>query len=384
MDELDSALSRARSRTWVTVDLDAVAHNVRAIRSLLPGKTAFMAVVKADAYGHGLVPVAEAALSSGASWVGVMTPGEAAELLAAGVRARILILGPVSSGWLPRFADSECRLTVGTIPALEAVQSLAGKARFRVHIKVDTGMTRMGVTVEELAGLLNRVDSSKVEVEGILTHMACANAPDPAPTQAQLAAFERAVALVRERFPLAIAHAAASAATFAYPEAHLDMVRIGISLYGIAPAPHLTAPELRPVMTLSSRVTRTRRVPEGTPVSYCGNYRTPGTTTIATVGLGYADGYPRLLGNVGQMLVGGRRLPVAGRVCMDYTMLDAGGAPVREGDEVIVFGPGLPVDEVSAAAGTIPHELFCRVSRRVPRVYLRNGRPVAVAGMEAG
>jgi alanine racemase len=366
------------------VDLDAVAHNVRAIRSLLPGKTAFMAVVKADAYGHGLVPVAEAALAAGASWLGVMTPGEAAELLAAGVRAHTLILGPVSAGWLPRFADSQCRLTVGTIPALEAVQSLAGRARFRVHIKVDTGMTRMGVTVEELAGLLSRVDPSKVEVEGVLTHMACANAPDPAPTQAQLAAFERAVALVRERFPLAIAHAAASAATFAYPEAHLDMVRIGISLYGVAPAPHLTAPTLRPVMTLSSRVTRTQRVPEGTPVSYCGTYRTPQATTIATVGLGYADGYPRLLGNAGQMLVGGRRLPVAGRVCMDYTMLDAGDAQVREGDEVIVFGPGLPVDEVSAAAGTIPHELFCRVGRRVPRVYLRNGRPVAVAGVEAG
>lgn len=137
-------------------------------------------------------------------------------------------------------------------------------------------------------------------------------------------------------------------------------------------------------MTLSSRVTRTRRVPEGTPVSYCGTYRTPQATTIATVGLGFADGYPRLLGNVGQMLVGGRRLPVAGRVCMDYTMLDAGDAPIREGDEVIVFGPGLPVDEVSTAVGTIPHELFCRVSRRVPRVYLRDGRPVAVAGVEAG
>ncbi|MBM3470615.1 MAG: alanine racemase [Armatimonadetes bacterium] len=382
MNALGAALARARSRTWASVDLDAVAHNVRAIRSLLPEKTAFMAVVKADAYGHGLVPVSEAALAAGASWLGVVTPGEAAELLAAGVRARTLVLGPVSAGWLPRFVDSECRLTVGTFSALEAVQSLDGKARFRVHIKVDTGMTRMGVTVEELAGLLTRVDSSKAEVEGIFTHMACANAPDPAPTQAQFAAFEQAVALVRERFPLAIAHAAASAATFAYPEAHLDMVRIGISLYGVAPAPHLTVPALRPVMTLSSRVTRTRRVPEGTPVSYCGTYRTPKATTIATVGLGYADGYPRVLGNTGHMLVGGRRLPVAGRVCMDYTMLDAGDAPVCEGDEVIVFGPGLPVDEVSEAAGTIAHEVFCRVGRRVPRVYLRDGHSVAVAGVD--
>lgn len=383
MNDLELTLARARSRTWASVDLDAVAHNVRAVSSLLPGKTEFMAVVKADAYGHGLVPVAGAALAAGASWLGVMTPGEAAELLAAGVRAPTLILGPISAGWLPRVAGSECRLTVGTIPALEALQSRAGGVRHRVHLKVDTGMTRMGVTVEKLVGLLGRVDPSKVEVEGVLTHMACAGALDPAATRAQLAAFERAVALVRERFPLAIAHAAASAATFAHPEAHLDMVRIGISLYGVAPAPHLNAPALRPAMTLSSRVTRAQRVPAGTPVSYCGTYRTQQATTIATVGLGFADGYPRVLGNAGQMLVGGQRLPVAGRVCMDYTMLDAGGTPVREGDEVIVFGPGLPVDEVADAAGTIPHELFCRVGRRVPRVYLRDGLPVAVAGGEA-
>lgn len=384
MKELEGALARARSRTWATVDLDAVAHNVRAIRSLLPVNTAFMAVAKADAYGHGIVPVVQAALESGATWVGVMTPGEATELLVAGVRAPILILGPVPAAHLPRFADTECRLTVGTIPALDALQGFAGTARFRVHIKVDTGMTRMGVTVEELAGLLGRVDPSRVEVEGVLTHMACANAPDPAPTRAQLAAFDRAVVLLRARFPQAIAHAAASAATLAFPEAHLDMVRIGISLYGVAPAPHLTVPGLHPVMALYSRVTRAQRVPQGTPISYCGTYRTPGATTIATVGLGYADGYPRLLGNVGQMLVGGRRLRVAGRVCMDYTMLDAGDAPIREGDEVTVFGPELSVDEVSAAAGTIPHELFCRLNRRVPRVYLRGGRPVAVAGEEAG
>lgn len=382
MSALGPALARARSRTWASVDLDAVAHNVRAIRSLLPGKTAFMAVVKAGAYGHGLVPVSEAALAAGASWLGVVTPGEASELLAAGVRARTLVLGPVSAAWLPRFADTECRLTVGTASALEAAQSLAGKARLRVHIKVDTGMTRMGLTAEELPGLLDSVDSSEVEVEGVFTHMACADAPDPAPTRAQLAAFQKAVALVRERFPQAIAHAAASAATLAYPQAHLDMVRIGISLYGVAPAPHLTVPPLRPAMTLWSRVTRTRRVPEGTPVSYCGTYRTPQATTIATVGLGYADGYPRVMGNAGQMLVGGRRLPVAGRVCMDYTMLDAGDAPVREGDEVIVFGPGLSVDEVSDAAGTIAHELFCRVGRRVPRVFLRDGQPVAVDGVD--
>lgn len=362
------------------MDLDAIAGNVGALRALLPARTAFMAVVKADAYGHGSVPVARAALAAGATWLGVVTPEEALELRAAGLEAPVLIMGPTPAHWLPRVADAGCAIMVADQAMLDAVQGLPGSRRPRVHLKVDTGMTRMGTTLETLPALLEAVDPSRVVVEGLFTHLACADVPQSPVTGQQLRAFAEAMRAVRARFPAVLCHAAASAGVIGHPDAAFDMVRVGIALYGVPPAPHLAAPGLRPVMTLSSRVVRTRRVGAGVPVSYGATYRTPGPTVIATVPVGYADGYPRTLSNTGVMLIRGERFLVAGRVCMDYTMLDVGDAPVREGDEVTVFGPGLPADEVARTAGTIAHELFCRVGRRVPRLYLKGGTPVEIAG----
>ncbi|MDR7486700.1 MAG: alanine racemase [Armatimonadota bacterium] len=372
-------LAFATSRTWAEVDLGAIAHNVRALRALLPPQTAFMAVVKADAYGHGLVPVAEAALEAGATWLGVATPEEALDLRAAGLGARILVLGPVDPSWLPALAAARCALTAADRAALEAARRLSSDERPRIHLKVDTGMRRLGTTLEDLEALLDAVDRDRLVVEGVFTHLACADEPDPSMTRFQLAAFREATGMVRARFPGALAHAANSAAVMAHPEAALDLVRVGIALYGAPPAPHLRSPALRPAMSVRSRVVRVQRVAEGTSVSYGATYRAPRPTAIATVPVGYADGYPRALSNVGTMLVGGIRHRVAGRVCMDYTMFDVGEAPVRVGDEVTVFGSGLGADEVAQAAGTIPHELFCRVGRRLPRIYLRDGRPVAIA-----
>lgn len=370
-------LEQVRSRTWATVDLDAVVHNVRVLRGRMPSGTAFMAVVKADAYGHGVVPVAETALAAGASWLGVATADEALELRAAGISAPTLILGPVPDDWLPAVA-ADCAITVGGQASIEALERLPGPTRPRVHLKVDTGMTRLGVPVEGLTALLARIDPARIVVEGVYTHLACADDPDPAMTRTQLGAFARAAEIVRARFPRVLCHAAASAGVLGYPEAALDLVRVGIALYGVTPAPHLDAP-LRPVMTLSSRVVSTRQVAAGTAVSYGATYRSTRATTIATIPVGYADGYPRALSNACVMVIGGQRHRIAGRVCMDFTMLDVGDAAVREGDEVTVFGPGLPAAEVAAAAGTIAYELFCRVGRRVPRLYVRGGRVVAVA-----
>jgi alanine racemase len=240
-------------------------------------------------------------------------------------------------------------------------------------------MTRLGVAPEDVAAVLARLDTASAVVEGVFTHLACADEPDPTITRAQLAAFGRAADAVAHRFPGVIRHVAASAAVVGYPEAAFDLVRVGISLYGVPAAPHLGRVDLRPAMTLLSRVARLRRVPRGTAVSYGATYRAPADTVIATVPVGYADGYPRALGNRGVMLVRGQRLPVAGRVCMDYTMLDAGEVALAEGDQVEVFGSGLSAAEVADAAGTIAYELFCRIGRRVPRVYIRDGRPVAVA-----
>lgn len=368
---------QARSRTWAVIDLGAIAHNVQVLRGRIPPRTAFMAVVKADAYGHGAAPVAEAALAAGASWLGVATAEEVLELRAAGIAARTLILGPVPADWLPAVAR-DCMITLADHASLDVLHGLPGPHRPRVHIKIDTGMTRLGVAVDELPALLAAIDPARIVVEGVYTHLACADDSDPSMTRAQLTTFARAAELVRARFPGAICHAAASAGVLGHPEAALDLVRIGIALYGVAPAPHLSVP-LRPVMTLSSRVIRTRHVAAGTPVSYGATYRPQRATTIATVPVGYADGYPRALSNAGVMRIGGQRHPIAGRVCMDFTMLDVGDAPVREGDEVTVFGPWLPAAEVAASAGTIAYELFCRVGPRVPRLFVREGRVVAVA-----
>lgn len=371
------ALDVAQARAWATVDLDAVEGNLRAIRGMVPGSTAVMAVVKADAYGHGAIAVAQAALAAGVTWLGVATADEALELREAGVGGRILIFGPVPERWIEPLASADCTLTVAD--RASAAAAARGGTQTRAHIKVDTGMTRLGVAPEELDDLLRDIDHARVTVEGVYTHLACADEPDPAMTREQLAVFARAAEIVRRRFPSVICHAAASAAAVAFPEAALDLVRIGIAMYGVPPAPHLTGPALRPVMTLAARVIRTRRVAAGTPVSYGATYRTRSATTIATVPLGYGDGYPRALSGAGRMLVGGQRFPVAGRVCMDFTMLDVGDTAVREGDEVVALGAALPASEVSGAAGTIPYELFCRIGRRVPRVYLRGRRAVAVA-----
>lgn len=372
-------LDRALTRTWATVDLDAIAGNVRALRSLLPPQTAFMAVVKADAYGHGAVPVAQAALDAGSSWLGVATADEALELRAAGIQSRVLILGPIAHEWIPECVAAGCSLTVSDAGMLEVLARWRGDRQPRAHIKMETGMTRLGTTLENLPALLNAAAASEITVEGLFTHLACADDPASSVTREQLDAFGAAIEIVRARYPDVICHAAASAGVIGHPDATFDLVRVGIALYGVPPAPHLRAPGLRAAMTVKSRVIRTLRVAAGTPVSYGATYRARRPTTIATVPIGYADGYPRVLSNTGAMAIGGRCFPVAGRVCMDYTMLDVGDAHVHEGHDVTIFGEGgIPVEEVAATAGTIAHELLCRVGRRVPRIYLREGRPVGL------
>ncbi|HET8678729.1 MAG TPA: alanine racemase [bacterium] len=366
-----------RSRAWAAVDLDALEGNLRAIRSVIPASTAIMAVVKADAYGHGAIAVARAAMAAGATWLGVATPDEAFELRDAGIDGPILIFGSVAPQWIERLAAAGCVFTVADRPSAHAVAS--ARTHVRAHIKVDTGMTRLGVAPDDLNDLLDAIDHSRVTVEGLYTHLACADEHDSAMTGTQLAVFAQAAEVVRRRFPSAMLHAAASAGAVAFREAALDMVRIGIAMYGVPPAAHLTEPALRPVLTLATRVIRTRRVPAGTPVSYGATYRAKFDTTIATVPLGYGDGYPRALSGVGHMVIRGRRVPVAGRVCMDFTMLDVGDTAVHQGDEVIAVGEGLPASKVAEAAGTISYELLCRLGRRVPRLYVRAGRVVATA-----
>ncbi|KXS56652.1 MAG: alanine racemase [Candidatus Adiutrix intracellularis] len=364
-------------QTWVEIDLSAIQHNVRYFKSLLSPGTRFCAVVKANGYGHGATAVARAALAAGADYLAVADLDEALTLREAGFNDPILILG-----YTPPAAT---RLVVAnditqTIFSLEQAQALAAAAvefgrPSKVHLKIDTGMGRLGVfpaLAGELAGAISRLNG--LELEGAFTHFAMADSADKNMTDRQLAVFKAALADIQDQgVALSIRHAANSAATLDLPETHLDMVRVGISLYGLAPSDECgqEAP-LKPAMKLKTRVTQLKEVPAGTTISYGATYVTPGPARIATLPLGYADGWSRRLSGLAELSFGGRRAPIIGRICMDQCLAEVSGLPdLKAGDEVLLFGgPELPVEEVAGHLGTINYEVICLPDRRIPRVYI--------------
>ncbi len=361
-------------RTWVAVDLDAVASNVRALSAFVK-PAALMAVVKAEAYGHGAVEVSQSALDAGATCLGVATIEEGIALRKAGVRAPVLVLGAVTPSDLKETHLHGLDVTLGWEDFLEDGVYAALLQKTRTHLKVDTGMSRLGVLPERVPQILNILERQGIPLYGCYTHLACADDPDPGFTREQLARFHRVLGEVRARHPRVVVHAANSAAALATPESHFDMVRVGLAVYGLYPAPHLRARvPLRPAMTLKSRVVRVSRVDAGRTVSYGATYHTPVPTTIATIACGYGDGYPRLTNERSAVLIRGRRAPIVGRVTMDYLMVDIGDGPVTVGDEAILFGQELSADEVASWAQTISYEILCRVAPRVPRVYSPKGQ----------
>jgi len=383
----DAATDLARRRTWTEVDLDAIGHNIQAIRALLttaPKICQFMAVVKADAYGHGMVQVARAAVEAGAHWLGVATLDEGLALRVAGFHEPVLILGALSSDDLIAALLPRPPLSV-TIASPEMWQALLAlqPPGLRAHLKVDTGMTRLGLIPEDVPAILDvlaRV-GGKILLEGCYTHLAAADDADSAFTEEQLARFAPIADEVRRRFPGALIHTASSAAALAYPRSHYGLVRVGLSMYGIYPAPQMRELVLlTPTMRFVSRVVRTLSVPAGTPVSYGATYRTPRPTVIATVACGYADGYPRQAGGRGQVVIGGSRFTIVGRVNMDHLMVDVGDAEVSVGDEVELFGFTVSADEVAEWSDSVSYQVLCAVGPRVPRVFLRGGQVVEVRG----
>lgn len=351
------------------VDLGAVRHNVAAVRGVLGRATQIMAVVKADAYGHGMVPVARAALEAGASWLGVARVGEARALREAGITAPLLVFGLATPEEITELAAQRVSFSVFSRRTLRAAQEAASRATYGigVHLKVDTGMGRVGFQPEEATAVADLIARTPgLHLEGVFTHFATA---DDAFARAQLDRFQAVLHRLEfagHRVPFR--HAAASAATFVMPDSHFDLVRIGIALYGLSPG--VPTPALRPALRLVAEAIQVKRVPEGTPIGYGAAYRTPRETTIVTVPVGYADGIPRALAVQGVAFVRGVRVRYAGWVCMDALMLDAGDLPVEEGDEVELLGPNVPAEEVARAAGTIPYEIVSRLASRLPRVYL--------------
>lgn len=382
---IDPARSPARPTrpAWAEIDLGAIAHNIRAIAAALRKPARVMAVVKADAYGHGAPHVARAAVDAGAASLGVATTDEGVQLRRAGIGVPILLLGSTPAEDAEIAVGHDLSVTVFDIQVARALSRAAGRAGrpAKIHLKIDTGMGRIGIAPAEAVALAGEARAlSGVVLEGCFTHFAAADDADLASARAQLDTFRRVLRqLDMAKIPVGLHHAANSAAVLALPESHLDLVRPGIALYGIPPVPHLANRiPLRRVMRLRARVSFVKRVPAGTAIGYGHAYRAARTTTIATIPVGYADGYPRLLSGRGEVSIGGRRLPVAGRVSMDQCMVDAGETSIRVGDEVELWGEEVPVEDVAERAQTISYEILAGVSRRIPRVFVRDGRVIGV------
>jgi alanine racemase len=349
----------------------ALKHNLSVIRSHLKPRTQVLAAVKANGYGHGAVLVANCLASQGVDWFGVATADEALELRESGIAGNILIFSPVYEGIAELLLANIC-LTVVDAASWRAIQAAqrVSTAPARLHLKVDTGMGRLGLAPQQARPLAAELAASGV-LEGLWTHFASSDDADASFTRRQLKAFETLVSeLNTAGITPKLLHASNSAALLSQPEAHFDLVRPGIALYGYHSSRYIEKlePTLRPVMRLTGAITFVKRVAAGTPISYGSLWHAPKDTTVATVRFGYADGYPRLLTGKAEVLVKGVRRPVAGRICMDQLMVDVGELPVKLGDEVTLFGPELSAETVAEQIGTISYELLTSVSRRVKRV----------------
>ena len=367
---------------WVEVDLDAVACNIRLLKGQANG-AALLAVVKANAYGHGAVAVARAALAAGADRLGVICVDEGEQLRRAGIAAPILVMGHTPATDAARLVDLSL---TGTVASRETAEALARAAaqrgvRLAVHVKVDTGLNRYGFTLAEALALGDWLrDLSSLEVEGLFTHFASADEPDKGYTLDQYARF-RPVAEGLGWVP--IRHVANTAALLDMPDLSLEMVRPGLGIYGLYPSGVVRRDlGLMPALSLKSRIVRLTALAPGDPVSYGRTWRAARPSFIGLVMCGYADGLPRSLSSRGSALVRGQRAPIVGRVCMDMCMVDVTDVPdVATGDEVVLIGcqgeEEISADDVAELAGTISYEILCGVTARVPRLYLRAGDVVS-------
>jgi alanine racemase len=380
-------------QTRVIVDLGAVAHNIRALKELLSRETKFMAVVKANAYGHGAVQIARTVIESGADWLAVARISEALELREAGIDVPILLFGDVLPDQVPYLAAHDIRVT---LTCLETARVIAAAAKgnnqtLKVHIKVDTGMGRLGILHDQLIKPDNSLASplqcnqeilaihnlKGIEIEGIYTHLASADARDKAHAQRQISRFGRLVKeLAQKGLTPPIIHAANSAALIDMPQAHFNMVRPGIAIYGLWPSEKTDHSRvcLKPAMSIRSKIIHVKKVSKGFKISYGSTHVTQIPTCIATIPIGYADGYNRQLSDQGEMIVRGSRARITGRVCMDLTMIDVGHIPgCQLGDEVVVMGSQknetISADDIARTIGTINYEVTSSLTKRMPICY---------------
>ncbi|UTR13407.1 alanine racemase [Salipaludibacillus sp. LMS25] len=374
--------------TWVEVNLDAISENVKAIKGNLPEGVHVMAVVKANAYGHGAVEVATEALAAGATYLGVAILDEALALRQAGIKAPILVLGLVRPADCQLAADNDIALTVFQKDWFQtAAAYLSGRTQLRCHIKMDTGMGRLGLrTVEEIDEIIPAIRQiPNLVVEGLFTHLATADEVDMPYFEKQQTRFSQLVKRFEKKYgaEIPLKHCANSAAALRFGDRSYNLVRLGIAMYGLSPSPAikpLLPVPLHEAFTLQSNITHIKKLPKGEGVSYGVTYETTGAEWIATVPIGYADGWIRA-NQSGDVLVNGERAPIVGRICMDQMMILLQ-KPVKVGTTVTLIGNNngevLSMDEVAERLNTINYEIPCVISYRVPRVIKRNGKVVKV------
>jgi len=370
---------------WAEVDLKAIAHNIRELRRITNPKARFMAVVKANAYGHGIIEVARESLENGVEALGVAHIEEGIQLRKAGIDVPVLIFGYTSPVHAKKLIELDLTQTVYSYEISKKLSQAAAKygKKIKVHIKVDTGMGRLGLLSGIKDSSLSDVESISrlpmLELEGIYTHFATADESDRSYAGKQFEIFMDLLNQLRiAGLEIPVTHAANSAAIINMPETHLDMVRAGISIYGLYTSEEVDRSiiKLKPAMELKTKIIHLKKVPAGFKVSYGITYETEKPTTIATVSIGYADGLNRLLSSNGRMLVCGQSAPIVGRVCMDLTMLDVGEIPeIAMEEEVVVFGrqgnASITADEIASTINTINYEVVSTIMERVPRIYLR-------------
>jgi len=388
------------TRAWAQINLDAIENNVRELRRVVGEECKILASVKADAYGHGYLQIAKTFVDCGIDVLGVAFIDEALQIRKAGIKAPILILGHTPNECADMLVRRNIMPTIFSRDFAEAF-SRAAVARGKIakaHIKVDTGMHRIGFVYtgdtpsrDNVADDIARICKlPNIRIDGIFTHFARADEVDETYTKLQLSRFmDLMYWLELRKIKIPVKHAANSAAAIANPDARLDMVRAGISLYGCYPSVDVdkgdsdkTVINLIPAMEFRARITQVKWLQPGQPVSYGGTFVTTDETKVATIPVGYADGVSRLLSNRGFVIAGGEKVPIIGKICMDQCMIDATSVNnIDVGDEVILFGRDnldleIPVEEVASLSGTISYETLCSVGKRVPRVYMRNGEIV--------
>lgn len=377
-------------RYYADIDLDAFEHNIKEIRKCIGSETMLCGVIKANGYGHGAVPLAKEMEAMGVEWFAVSCVDEALELRQNGIQKPVLILGVAEEERYGEIIENDITPTIFTYKAAkklsEVLKAYPEKQPFNIHIKIDTGMSRIGFfpdgkSVEEIVKISKLPG---IYIQGLFTHFACADMSGREVTKKQIEKYEWvAEQLEKHGISVPIKHCANSAGIMAYKEAYFNMVRAGIIIYGLYPSEEMDKDTLKlcPVMSLKSRITYIKEVPEGTGVSYGSTYIAKRPTRIATIPVGYADGYSRGLSGKGRVLIKGQYAPVIGRVCMDQMMVDITGLQgIEEGDIVTLVGRDgdafIPVEEPAGKAGSFNYEFVCSVSRRVPRVYYKNSQKV--------